>query len=88
MIPYKGRLGIKQYMKDQPTKWGTKVFVLADAHNGYVKNIQIYNVENESDIGLCTKVVLDLLDDIEASGLHIYTDNYYTSPILFKHLYF
>ena len=25
MIPYKGRLGYKQYMKDKPTKWGIKV---------------------------------------------------------------
>ncbi len=25
MIPFKGRLGIKQYMKDKPTKWGIKV---------------------------------------------------------------
>ena len=34
MIPFKGRLSIKQYMKDKPTKWGIKVFVLADARNG------------------------------------------------------
>ncbi len=31
MIPFKGRLRFKQYMKDKPTKWGIKVFVLADA---------------------------------------------------------
>ena len=42
MIPFKGRLGFKQYLKDKPTKWGIKVFVLADATNGYVKKIQIY----------------------------------------------
>ena len=24
---------------------------------------------------------------MELSGLHLYTDNYYTSPILFHHLY-
>ena len=37
MIPFKGRLAFKQYMKDKPTKWGIKVFVLADATNGYIK---------------------------------------------------
>ena len=26
MIPFKGRLSIKQYMKDKPTKWGNKSF--------------------------------------------------------------
>ena len=37
MIPFKGRLGFKQYMKDTPTKWGIKVFVSADATNEYMK---------------------------------------------------
>ncbi len=40
MIPFKGRLRFKQYMKDKPTKWGIKVFVLADAPTGYVKRIK------------------------------------------------
>ena len=31
---YKGRLRFKQYMKDKPTKWGIKAFVLSDARNG------------------------------------------------------
>ncbi|XP_065836851.1 piggyBac transposable element-derived protein 4-like [Oscarella lobularis] len=34
MIPYKGRLGYKQYMKDKPTKWGIKVFILAESSTG------------------------------------------------------
>ena len=42
MIPFKGRLSIKQYMKDKPTKWGVKVFVLADARNGYTVRLQVY----------------------------------------------
>ena len=29
-----GRLGFKQYLKDKPTKWGIKVFVLSDATKG------------------------------------------------------
>ncbi len=52
MIPFKGRLGMKQYMKDKPTKWGIKVFVLADAHNGYVKNIQVYTGKNVENYGI------------------------------------
>ena len=42
MIPYKGRLSFKQYMKNKPTKWGIKVFVLSDATNGYIYRLQIY----------------------------------------------
>ena len=55
MIPFKGRLAFKQYMKDKPTKWGIKVFVLADATNGYIKAFQVYtgkNVERRNDVGL------------------------------------
>ena len=34
MIPTKNRLGIKQYIKSKPTKWGIKSFLLCDAYNG------------------------------------------------------
>ena len=61
MIPFKGRLAFKQYMKAKPTKWGIKVFVLADATNGYIRTFQIYTgkslEDGNSSAGLCTKVV-------------------------------
>ena len=77
-------------MKDKPTKWEIKVFVLADAMNGYVKAFQVYTgrtVEGRSDVGLCTNVVLDLLSEYCNSGLTVYMDNYYSSPQLFAALY-
>ena len=65
MIPFKGRLGFKQYMKDKPTKWGIKVFVLADSRNGYVKRIQIYTGKNselsKNEMGLESNV-MELLE--------------------------
>ena len=64
MIPFKGCLGFKQFMKDKPVKWGIKVFVLSDARNGYVKKLQVYGgkgLNQTSDIGLCTRVVLELM---------------------------
>ncbi len=36
-----------------------------------------------NNVGLCTKVCLDLLENLPVAGLELYTDNYYTSPILF-----
>jgi len=61
MIPFKGRLRFKQYMKDKPTKWGIKVFVLADATNGYVSRLLVYTGKNSSlvrdEVGLCSRVV-------------------------------
>ena len=90
MIPFKGRLGFKQYLKDKPTKWGVKVWVLADATNRYVKWFQVCtgrDDRNEYSIRLCSRVVLDLMRGFESSGLQLFTDNNYTSPILFNHLY-
>ena len=91
MIPVKGRLGFKQYMKDKPTKWGIKVFTLCDATNGYVYQLQVYtgkNLENSStSVGLCSQVVLDLMAGFDKQGHELYTDNYYTSPLLFLSLH-
>ncbi len=46
-------------MKDKPTKWGIKVFVLSDAPTGYVKRMQVYTGQGldncVSDVGLCTQ---------------------------------
>ena len=89
MIPFKGRLGFKQYMKDKPTKWGIKVFTLSDATNGYVYRLQIYtgkNMDNTSDIGLYSRVCLDLMSGLPC-GFKLFTDNYYTSPRLYSALY-
>lgn len=36
MIPFKGRLGYKQYKKAKLTKWGITVFILADSATGYI----------------------------------------------------
>ena len=61
--------------------------MLADATNGYIRIFQIYTgkslEDGNSSVGLCTKVVLDLMSGLEGSGLHLYTDNYYTSPSLY-----
>ena len=80
MIPFKGRLAFKLYMKAKPTKWGIKVFVLADATNGYIRTFQIYTgkslEDGNSSVGLCTKVVLDLMSGLEGSSLYLYMDNY------------
>jgi len=90
MIPFKGRLRFKQYTKDKPTKWGIKVFVLADSTNGYVSRIQVYTGKNSSlsrdEVGLSSRVVLELLDGLEGRHPKVYMDNFY-SPALFLTLY-
>ena len=71
MIPFKGRLSFKQYMRDKPVKHGIKVFVLADGKCGYIKRIQIYTGKDstlsQNELGLSTKVVLDLVKGNQSS---------------------
>lgn len=88
MVGTKARLGFKQYMKAKPTKWGLKLFVLADT-NGYTVDFRLYTGKSKtaSGKGLSFDVVNSLVNkDYLGSGYIIYTDNFYTSPLLFRHL--
>ena len=91
MIPFKGPLSFKQYIKNKPVKWGIKAFVLSDATNGYVYKMQVYTGKGmettEPEVELCSRVVLDLMSGLERHGLDLYTDDYYTSPELYLELY-
>ena len=90
MIPFKGRLSFKQYIKNKPTKWGIKAFVLSDSANGYVYRVQIYtgkSAEADPSVGLCLRLVFDVMTGLEDYGLDLYTDNFYTSPQLYRTLY-
>ena len=34
-----------------------------------------------SDVGICTKIVLEHMDGFDHMGVHLYTDNLWTSPL-------
>ena len=88
MIPFKGRSSLKQYIPNKPTKRGIKVWVRADALNGYVSALQVYvgKQGGATVTGLGEKVVKDLTEAISGKNYNIYCDNYFTSVILFKDL--
>ncbi|KAM6911587.1 piggyBac transposable element-derived protein 4-like [Lycodopsis pacificus] len=81
MVKSKAPISIKQYTKDKPTKWGYKLFVLADSSTGYTWNFFVYAGKSKSN------TVMDLLPfSLLGSGYSLYTDNFYTSPALFTDL--
>jgi hypothetical protein len=85
MIPFKGRLGIKQYIKDKPNKWGIKAFLLCDSQTAYCFRFEI-DIARSSDfegenLGLTSAVVLNLTKGMEYKGHIVYTDNFYTSEL-------
>ncbi len=93
MVASKARIGFRQYMKDKPTKFGYKLFILADSKTGYTSNFFVYQgkdkvkLRGQKDDGLSVTSVMDLMRfDLLGKGYHLYVDNFYTSPLLFNKL--
>ena len=89
MIGTKSRISFRQYMPLKPTaKWGIKVWAMADAVSGYCCNLQIYTSKEGNNVekGLASKVVKDLMENYQGLGHHLYVDNFFTSPHLFRDL--
>lgn len=89
MIKFKGRLGFRQYLPAKPTKWGVKVWTLAESDTGYLHCFQVYTgrEEGRQEKGLSYRVVMDLCSHMFGSNLTVYMDNYYTSPELLRDLH-
>ncbi|XP_063050427.1 piggyBac transposable element-derived protein 4-like [Engraulis encrasicolus] len=89
MVASKARIRFKQYIKNKPTKWGFKLFVLADSSNGYTCDFSIYGGKTRatSGQGLGFDAVVNLLHVPSlGTGYNVYVDNFYTSSKLFLHL--
>lgn len=91
MIPFRGRWGKKQYAKDKPVKWGVKAWLLCDSVTGYNFNFDIYcgkdsDFDHLENIGLASGVVLKLCQELYGKGYYIFTDRFYTSPMLLHYL--
>ena len=42
MVRNKGRFSFPQHIRDKPTKWGFKLWVLADSLTGYTWDFEVY----------------------------------------------
>ena len=91
MVKSKHRSGIRQYIKNKPTKWGIKLWVIADSTNGYTYDFDVYAGKNAgqevSPNGLGYDVVMRLVSSLINQGYHLYFDNYYTSVQLVQDLF-
>ena len=91
MVKSRHQSGIRQYIKDKPTKWGIKLWVLADSSNGYTIDFNVYIGKaagrDVSVNGLGYDVVVRLMHNFFNQGYHLYIDNFYTSTALVKYLF-
>ena len=81
MVPYKGRSSLKQYMPKKPVKRGIKVWMRAEALNGYVSAFEVYTGKKGDSVehGLGAKVVKILTEDLHNTYRHVYFDNFFSS---------
>ena len=85
MIAFRGRLDFRQYLPAKPTKYGIKVWMRADSHNGYCNEFEVYlgkPKDGERQVGLGRQVVERLTSKLRGTYGHIFCDNYFSSPQL------
>ena len=81
MVACKGRSYMKQYLPSKPTKWGFKIWSIADSVTGYLCDIDIYTGKraNPSKNGLGYDVVMKLGERYLGRYHHLYFDNLFSS---------
>ncbi|XP_063216821.1 piggyBac transposable element-derived protein 2-like [Bacillus rossius redtenbacheri] len=85
IVPFKGQSSLKQYNPKKPSKWGYKIFVLADS-KGLIRNMEIYSGQTEAvtnlpNLGASSNVVLRLAQIVPQNQNYLlYFDNWFSSP--------
>ena len=86
MIPFRGRISFRQYMKQKKHKYGIKIFKLS-CGLGYTYNFSVYSGKMFDEVNTTsTNIVMNLCENIFHKGHTLCTDNWYTSVNLAKQL--
>jgi len=89
---HKGNLFFRQYIPSKRARFGIKFFSLCD-NSGYLFNTEVYVGKNSGaedlsdelkEIGKTGQIVMHLMAPILDKGHHLFLDNWYTSPPLFR----
>lgn len=79
LIPFRGRLVMRQYIKTKRHKYGIKLFKLC-SQGGYTYNLSVYAGKNLEQVKTTPSgVVLNLCEPLLDSGRTLVVDNWYTS---------
>ena len=88
LVPWRVNIHFRVYNPDKPDKFGIKSYQLCD-DRGYCCQYELYTGKRGggSEYGANYDLCMRLMDRYKNRGHHLYVDNFYTSPILFFHLY-
>ncbi|XP_049816457.1 piggyBac transposable element-derived protein 3-like [Schistocerca nitens] len=82
IIPFKGRSGLKEYVRNKPHKWGYKSFTRAGAL-GMMYDFEIYvgkNTCSDRGLGLSGDIVLSLMETLpEKQHFKVFADSWFSS---------
>lgn len=79
MIPFRGRIIFRQYLKQKRHKYGIKIFKLCTVP-GYTCKLEVYAGKHcDTTNTTPTQVVMSLCRHLFQKGHVLYTDNWYTS---------
>ncbi|KAJ8949794.1 hypothetical protein NQ318_000492 [Aromia moschata] len=93
LMLFKGRISFCQYIPSKRHRFRIKFFVLVDCETGYILDYIIYTGsiteigEIDEKFGKSGNIVLTLTEKYWGKGHRLYTDNWYTSPLLFQFLF-
>lgn len=86
MIPFRGRVSFKVYMKNKPNKYGVRLEVVTDADNGVVLHFETYTGNAGQQSNTVKDLVLRMLAPFEGKNFKVFMDRRYSSPELFEEL--
>jgi len=79
LVTFRGRCPFKQYIPSKPGRNGLKFWILSDSKSSYFYNLEtcIGKKPNSGrEVNLGDKVILDLLEGIDAAGCIVTRDNF------------
>ncbi|XP_022182789.1 piggyBac transposable element-derived protein 3-like [Myzus persicae] len=85
MVPFKGKLAPKQYMRGKPHPWGIKFFLMCGSSGTVYDFIMFQGSSTELDpvvqnlFGQGGAVVMQFIERLERNRHYVYFDNYFTS---------
>ena len=87
MCKFKGKIIMRQYMKNKPNKWSFTFWLGCGAKSGYLYEFDMYlGKKGNTEFGVGESVVLSLCQKLKDTHCFVFFDNFFTSPALLAKL--